>query len=175
MQNVCVPEVRGSAFAVFALTDDLGKGFGPALVYLFIEACNGDRQTAFSLVVCFWLLGGALLGVMACTVVADEEAVQCAVTSQISMDGNTGAGMDIAANQYPLGSGRTRGQTELELGILRGSRRDRGGEDSVSNPLIAQVADEDSNPQTEAVTEGTATPGARSLLRSESAHSVVSV
>ncbi len=28
-QNVCIPEVRGCAFAVFMLTDDLGKGLGP--------------------------------------------------------------------------------------------------------------------------------------------------
>ncbi len=29
VQNVCIPEVRGCAFAVFMLTDDLGKGLGP--------------------------------------------------------------------------------------------------------------------------------------------------
>ena len=29
MQNVCMPEVRGTAFAIFTLTDDIGKGLGP--------------------------------------------------------------------------------------------------------------------------------------------------
>jgi hypothetical protein len=29
LQNVCTPEVRGSAFAIFSLTDDIGKGLGP--------------------------------------------------------------------------------------------------------------------------------------------------
>lgn len=29
LQNVCIPEVRGTAFAVFSLTDDIGKGLGP--------------------------------------------------------------------------------------------------------------------------------------------------
>ena len=29
LQNVCTPETRGTAFAIFVLTDDLGKGFGP--------------------------------------------------------------------------------------------------------------------------------------------------
>jgi hypothetical protein len=29
VQNVCTPEVRGSAFAIFSLTDDIGKGLGP--------------------------------------------------------------------------------------------------------------------------------------------------
>lgn len=29
LQNVCIPEVRGTAFAIFSLTDDIGKGLGP--------------------------------------------------------------------------------------------------------------------------------------------------
>jgi predicted MFS family arabinose efflux permease len=44
LQNVCKPEVRGSAFAVFALADDIGKGLGPALVVLFLQACGGNRK-----------------------------------------------------------------------------------------------------------------------------------
>ncbi len=45
-QNVCVPAIRGTAFAVFSLTDDIGKGLGPALVVVFIKACNGSRRFA---------------------------------------------------------------------------------------------------------------------------------
>ena len=29
LQNVCAPETRGTAFAIFNLTDDIGKGAGP--------------------------------------------------------------------------------------------------------------------------------------------------
>lgn len=29
LQNVCLPEIRGTAFALFTLTDDIGKGLGP--------------------------------------------------------------------------------------------------------------------------------------------------
>jgi hypothetical protein len=32
LQNVCTPEVRGSAFAIFSLTDDIGKGLGPGKI-----------------------------------------------------------------------------------------------------------------------------------------------
>lgn len=31
-QNVCVPAIRGTAFAVFSLTDDIGKGLGPGIL-----------------------------------------------------------------------------------------------------------------------------------------------
>lgn len=44
LQNVCVPEVRGTAFAFFTLCDDLGKGLGPALVVVLIDAMGGSRR-----------------------------------------------------------------------------------------------------------------------------------
>lgn len=44
IQNVCTPEVRGTAFALYALTDDIGKGLGPALVVIFIRLCGGNRR-----------------------------------------------------------------------------------------------------------------------------------
>lgn len=44
LQNVCMPEIRGTAFSVFTLTDDIGKGLGPALVVLMIEDFHGNRR-----------------------------------------------------------------------------------------------------------------------------------
>jgi hypothetical protein len=41
---VCCPEVRGTAFAIFTLTDDIGKGAGPMLVVILIEAFDGERR-----------------------------------------------------------------------------------------------------------------------------------
>ena len=44
LQNVCVPETRGTAFAFFNLFDDVGKGAGPALVVVLVKLCNGSRR-----------------------------------------------------------------------------------------------------------------------------------
>ena len=41
LQNVCTPETRGTAFALFNLTDDIGKGGGPLIVATLVVACNG--------------------------------------------------------------------------------------------------------------------------------------
>lgn len=82
-QNVCIPEIRGSAFAVFTLSDDIGKGLGPALVVALINACGGNRREAFNIVVLFWLFCGALLTCLALTVVKDEAAVHSQVVESL--------------------------------------------------------------------------------------------
>lgn len=41
LQNVCPPETRGTAFALFNLTDDIGKGGGPVLVALMVRGLGG--------------------------------------------------------------------------------------------------------------------------------------
>eukprot|EP00937_MAST-01D_sp_MAST-1D-sp2_P002539 g2539.t1 len=72
--NVTAPEVRGVAFSVFNLMDDVGKGLGPAVVSAFIAAHG--RQKTFSYAVLPWVLCGALLCAMAFTVRRDEARVQ---------------------------------------------------------------------------------------------------
>ena len=44
LQDVCVPETRGTAFALFNLTDDIGKGGGPVLVAALIKSFHGNRK-----------------------------------------------------------------------------------------------------------------------------------
>lgn len=80
MCNVVVPEVRGSAFALFNLTDDLGKGFGPYIVYIFIDdAFDGDRMAAFNAISMFWVVCGLLLLSLAFTYEADINTVNAIV------------------------------------------------------------------------------------------------
>jgi predicted MFS family arabinose efflux permease len=80
MCNVCVPEVRGSAFALFALTDDVGKGFGPYVVYVMIDqAFQGDRRTAFNAISTCWLVCGVLLLCLSMTYESDMRNVDAAV------------------------------------------------------------------------------------------------
>jgi predicted MFS family arabinose efflux permease len=71
--NVNAPETRGSIFALYNLSDDLGKGFGPAVISLFIVAFG--RLVAFNISILFWVLCGALYLVMVITFPRDEEAL----------------------------------------------------------------------------------------------------
>ncbi len=71
--NVNAPETRGSIFSLYNLSDDLGKGFGPAVISLFIVAFG--RLVAFNISILFWVLCGALYLVMVITFPRDEEAL----------------------------------------------------------------------------------------------------
>eukprot|EP00521_Asterionellopsis_glacialis_P016124 CAMPEP_0195295422 /NCGR_PEP_ID=MMETSP0707-20130614/17353_1 /TAXON_ID=33640 /ORGANISM="Asterionellopsis glacialis, Strain CCMP134" /LENGTH=548 /DNA_ID=CAMNT_0040356651 /DNA_START=22 /DNA_END=1665 /DNA_ORIENTATION=+ len=52
LANVTLPESRGRANSFLGIIDDLGKGAGPAIVSLLIDAF--DRQTAFSISILGW-------------------------------------------------------------------------------------------------------------------------
>ena len=72
--NVNDPRERGTAFAWFNLTDDVGKGFGPVLIAALIHGMG--RQKAFELGFWFWVPCGALCALCGLTVPADEERVR---------------------------------------------------------------------------------------------------
>jgi hypothetical protein len=58
--NVSLPECRGTAFAIFNLMDDLGKGLGPFLVSLIIQM-TGSREEGLLLSVAAWALQSVFL------------------------------------------------------------------------------------------------------------------
>jgi MFS family permease len=76
LQCVCLPETRGTAFAIFGLTDDVGKGAGPAIVVALLKVFQDNRKTAFNIVSCCWILGGLTIFCLTFTVLPDSEAVQ---------------------------------------------------------------------------------------------------
>jgi MFS-type transporter involved in bile tolerance (Atg22 family) len=71
--NVLHPINRGTAFSLFMLTDDLGKGLGPLVVAGFIAAFG--REFAFLLSVLFWIPCGLLIAASAYTVNQDIQTV----------------------------------------------------------------------------------------------------
>ncbi|EKX33096.1 hypothetical protein GUITHDRAFT_81763 [Guillardia theta CCMP2712] len=74
--NVNAPETRGSAFAVYTLMDDLGKGFGPAAISGLI-ALSGGRQAAFNgAVLVGWSSCALLLLCICLTLRKDEQKLQ---------------------------------------------------------------------------------------------------
>eukprot|EP00596_Hydrurales_sp_CCMP1899_P005379 CAMPEP_0119043370 /NCGR_PEP_ID=MMETSP1177-20130426/21173_1 /TAXON_ID=2985 /ORGANISM="Ochromonas sp, Strain CCMP1899" /LENGTH=420 /DNA_ID=CAMNT_0007011311 /DNA_START=183 /DNA_END=1445 /DNA_ORIENTATION=+ len=74
LQNVTFPENRGTAFALFNLSDDIGKGGGPMLVAMLVRTF-GDRRPAFCVGILCWIFCGIALLLMTFTVTADEAHV----------------------------------------------------------------------------------------------------
>jgi MFS family permease len=68
--NVNAPETRGSIFSLFNLTDNLGKGFGPVIISIFIV--HFGRLYAFNIANLFWVICGLVLLVMIRTFPGDE-------------------------------------------------------------------------------------------------------
>lgn len=71
LQNCNLPETRGTVFALFALTDDLGKAFGPYLISALVAGFG--RKVAFNIATCMWLVCGIFLLSLGCTMRKDEE------------------------------------------------------------------------------------------------------
>ena len=72
--NVNTPETRGSIFSLFNLSDDLGKGLGPALISVFIVIFG--RTMALNIATLFWLICGLFLLWMVRTFPKDEQRMQ---------------------------------------------------------------------------------------------------
>ena len=82
LTNVCMPRLRGRANALVSITDDLGKGLGPALVSLLITSF--DRRTAFNISLLGWIVGGMLSLSIVMFVVKDEASVQHLLRDQLN-------------------------------------------------------------------------------------------
>ena len=52
--NVNPPHIRGSVFALYNLTDDLGKGFGPAISAVVLGLIP-EKTAAFTVSILFWI------------------------------------------------------------------------------------------------------------------------
>ncbi|MCS6984666.1 MAG: MFS transporter [Leptospiraceae bacterium] len=73
LANTNLPEHRGSVFALFNLTDDLGKGLGPFFVGLLLLIF--EPEIAYNVAVAFWLISGIIWFFMPSQMVRDEELV----------------------------------------------------------------------------------------------------
>lgn len=81
LMNVNPPEQRGSAFAIYNLTDTIGKGVGPAIGGMLLAASQ-DYQLTLNIAVSFWILCVfVFLGVVS-TIDADRAALQRRVASK---------------------------------------------------------------------------------------------
>ncbi|TGN18881.1 MFS transporter [Leptospira idonii] len=53
--NVNTPKARSAIFSVYNLTDDLGKGLGPAISAIILGIAPDDRGLALSISILFWI------------------------------------------------------------------------------------------------------------------------
>jgi len=75
LTNTTAPRARASAFAVFALFDDLGKGFGPVVIARLVKAYG--RRRAFVLATIFgWGVGSLVNAAITLTLEADERRLR---------------------------------------------------------------------------------------------------
>jgi len=89
---VTTPEVRGTAFAVFTLTDDLGKGLGPLMIVALIDAFGHNRKSAFNLDVFGWSLCSLFLAAAAFFYEGDFLAAQRRVEKGMRVGEGEGEG-----------------------------------------------------------------------------------
>ncbi len=81
VMNVNRPEHRGSVFAVYNITDNVGQGFGPAIGGLLVGlGYSFTFVMNFSLP--FWLICGGLLFVVARFITMDRDALQAYLKGQ---------------------------------------------------------------------------------------------
>ena len=71
LMNVNHSQTRGTAFALYNLADDLGRGFGPFIISLFIFYFG--RQVAFNIANGIWLFCGIAILFMIKTYSEDQK------------------------------------------------------------------------------------------------------
>ncbi|MCB1143778.1 MAG: MFS transporter [Leptospiraceae bacterium] len=80
--NTNEPKNRSTAFAVYNLTDDLGKGLGPAISALILGLIP-DRSTAFTVSILFWLPCSLFWIPVILNYANDEERVRQRMTLEV--------------------------------------------------------------------------------------------
>ena len=73
LMNVNHPNIRGTAFALYNLADDLGRGFGPFIISFFI--LQFGRQWGFNLANAIWFICGIFILLMIKTYPKDQEGI----------------------------------------------------------------------------------------------------
>ncbi len=83
LQKVTMPQMRGTAFALHTMFDNLGRGLGPAFVAWMIGKLGGRRR-AFNISAGGWMVCGFLNGLLFCTIKANKERVRLSVARLVA-------------------------------------------------------------------------------------------
>jgi len=74
--NLTYPEARGATIAVLNLVNCLGRGVGPLLIEIWMEASNMNRKNSVSFFLNLWLISGSLLCLSSSTISKDEDKMK---------------------------------------------------------------------------------------------------
>jgi translation initiation factor 4G len=74
--NLTYPEARGATIAVLNLVNCIGRGVGPMLVEVWMEASDMSRKHAVSFFLNLWLLSGSLLCIASSSIARDEDKMK---------------------------------------------------------------------------------------------------
>ncbi|WP_210409348.1 MFS transporter [Leptospira fletcheri] len=88
IMNVNPPKNRAAMFSLYNLTDDLGKGLGPAMAAIILGFV-ADRSTAFTIAVLFWIPCSLLWSIILSNFRKDEESVHRILTEEARKKGRT--------------------------------------------------------------------------------------
>jgi len=101
--NVNTPETRGTAFSIYNLMDDLGKGFGPLIVAILIEEVG--RTSALNISVIFWFISGTIIASMAFTIQNDLGSMEKQLIQATVNTNTVGASMMTEVDKSKLLTG----------------------------------------------------------------------
>lgn len=95
--NVNTPDTRGTIFALFSVTDDLGKGLGPLFASVFI--LYWGRLRAFNVAICAWLVCGFILLCITWSVEQDEVSMHSRLLEEVVDDDDDDA-VELHSNSF---------------------------------------------------------------------------
>ncbi|GBG25921.1 Synaptic vesicle 2-related protein [Hondaea fermentalgiana] len=123
MLNVTVPEVRGTAFAILNLVDDLGRGLGPFFVSFIIAAFPDNRRDALAISISGWLVCGILLGATVFSLEADVHSVDQRILRNYLKRHPSGNTTTMAENYLLDRANGDREEVQHELEFARSQSR----------------------------------------------------
>jgi translation initiation factor 4G len=74
--NLTYPEARGATIAVLNLVNCIGRGIGPMLIEVWMEASNMTRKHSVSFFLNLWLVSGSLLCISSLSIARDEDRMK---------------------------------------------------------------------------------------------------
>lgn len=82
VQNVTLPTMRGTAFALFNTFDDFGRGLGPVFLAMMISKMG--RTAAFNMGTLGWMACGVFNLVIFFTAESDEQRGQATIAANLN-------------------------------------------------------------------------------------------
>jgi MFS family permease len=95
--NLTSPESRGASIAFLNFVNCIGRGFGPAIIEVWMTQHRLNRREALTTILNLWLVSGALLCAASTTIVQDEDRLK----TSLRMYADTAIKRNIISSSFP--------------------------------------------------------------------------